>query len=202
MYTYSYFLSLEVNLKVSLLLCLLNVIYFLVSLSSGGSCWPSKAISLCVSFLLLCNFSANFSGKLHPGLLFSTSWRQTGIYRLGKLWLQTVHAGSCSFGLVLASCRILTPDWWGPGPSRGFPREAWCSPWKGKVYAGESGLKADDSKHGEWVETDSVKDDATGNARRWVSHISSVFLRHSVTELTSGMVVQILFSITIALLYY
>lgn len=152
-------------------------------------------------FLLLCSFSANFSEKLHAGLLFSTSWGKTGICRLGKLWLQTVHAGSCSFGLVLASCRTPAPNWWGPGPSRGFSQRSWCSPRKGKVYAGESGLKADDYKRGEWLETGSVKDDATGNDRRWVSHMSLVFLRHSVTELTSGRVVQILFNITIALLH-
>lgn len=50
--------------------------------------------------------------------------------------------------------------------------------------------------------TGSVKDGATGNDRRWVSHMSVVFLRHSVTGLPSGMVVQILLNITIALLSY
>lgn len=52
------------------------------------------------------------------------------------------------------------------------------------------------------METGSVKDDGTGNDRRWESHMSLVFLRHSGTALASGMAVQTLFNLTIALLYY
>lgn len=52
------------------------------------------------------------------------------------------------------------------------------------------------------METGSLKDDATGNDRRWVSHMSLVFLRYSVIGLASGMEVQALFNLTIALPSY
>jgi len=52
------------------------------------------------------------------------------------------------------------------------------------------------------VEIGSLKDDVTENNRRWVSYMSLVFLRHSVIGFESGMVVQTLFNLSIALPCY
>lgn len=115
MYFYSYFLSLEIIPKASLFLCLLSVIYLLVSQSFSRFLLIYSKFFMCLPFASL-QLLRKFLWKTTYWAAGSTSWGQTWIYRLGKLCLQTVHT------LRGMQAQLLLPL---PQPTQGYSQSSW-----------------------------------------------------------------------------